>query len=120
LKIELDLEISDEWCADVMSAALEGGIGYWCAADSIQRDGLGFRSFIAYDAEDENAFKPKGCDRRSIRLGVERILSGEVKVNKVLCGCILAGVTSYDSGLIDADAADCIVQAGLFNDLVFG
>jgi len=103
-----------------MSAALEGGIGYWCAADSIQRDGLGFRSFIAYDAEDENAFKPKGCDRLSIRLGVERILSGEVKVNKALRGCILAGVTSYDSGLIDADAADCIVQAGLFNDLVFG
>ncbi len=120
MKIELDLEISDEWCADVMCTALEGGIGYWCEARDIQQDGLGYLSFIATDSDVDSAFVPQGCDRRSIRLGVERILSGKVKVSKTLYGYILAGVTSYDSGLIDCNAADCIVQAGLFRDVVFG
>lgn len=65
-------------------------------------------------------------DAEVVRLGVERILSGEVGINSTLAAAILEDLKyslendGDGSGDIDSDAADCIIQAGLFGELVYG
>ena len=99
---------------DLMATALEGGINYWCrmaevaeseyygeyASDQISRGG----SLILYDAESE--------DRWVLTL------------DKLMHGLVLAlengELTSVDPDDWDADAADIIVQLGLFDTIVFG
>jgi hypothetical protein len=126
-----NVTMSDDEAADIMATALEGGIGYWCSAGEIVRrdvpeDGVGWAyvSFNAYDAEtrprnegDEwDLFGPVTYE--TIRLGVNRLLSGEVQVNSDYRSMILAHFTDDDP--MDAGGADCVVQAGLFNELVYG
>lgn len=128
--ITVNVPVSDKLCADIMCTALEGGIGYWCAADRIVRtDGnegdWRYVSFVAYDTEnqdddEEAAFKPATVDYSTIRLGLQRILSGEVPIRADLAAQCLTITRGEDEADIDAEAADCIVQAGLLGELMFG
>lgn len=115
----------DQFCADVLSTALEGGIGYWSGADNIVRhydqNGHGDFRYVSadlYDAEEGELLGNVQYD--TIRKGIERILRGEVKCNSSITGYVLRGVADNDAGQIDADAADAIVQAGLLGELRFG
>ena len=119
--------IPDQLCADVLSTALEGGIGYWAGASKIQRtegDNWQYVSAELHDTEaegdDEPAFGTAVVDYAKIRTGIDRILRGEVQVNADIRGAIESDVRDPEGGNIDADAADCIVQAGLFNAILFG
>ncbi len=119
--INIKLEVSDALCASVMCTALEGGIGYWCCAGDIKRTDAkdwDYVSFVAYDAEDNDELHGR-VDYTTIALGIERLLSGAVKVRADIRASILADVKENE-GNIDSDAADCIVQAGLFNEIVYG
>lgn len=55
--------------------------------------------------------------------GIERLLSGKVTVSTRQKFYILQGVNEActdGTGAIDSDALDCIVQAGLFNEVIYG
>jgi hypothetical protein len=118
--------ITDEFCANVMSGALEGGIGYWCAAGNIKREpflplpgeSFEYLSFDAYDAEDHNN-QFGVVTYGTIRLGVERLLTGVVKTHYSVLGRLLADACG-NAGAMDSCDYDVIVQAGLFNEVVFG
>lgn len=125
----LTIEITDEFCEMVMCTALEGGIGYWCAADKIERvsvdgmHGFDYLSFEAYDAEDPDSSFGK-VTYNTIRDGVRRILTpGQGYVSGHIAEAtrldLFGGREKWGTG-IDADAADVIVQVGLFNELVYG
>jgi hypothetical protein len=47
-------------------------------------------------------------------------LSGSVKIDNQIHGYVALAVAENDAGFIDSVAADCIVQAGLFDELVYG
>lgn len=127
----MSIEVTDEQCADIMCTALEGGVGHWCSADGVNRTGTkaerkagadwDYVSFEAYDAEDGDHLGR--VDYGTIRSGVERVLSGAVKVCTEVRDGVLAELSDY-RGLagcrIDADAADCVVQAGLFGEVAYG
>lgn len=119
--ITINIEISDDTCADIMCTALEGGIGYWCVADDIRYVGgdSEYLSFVALDDNDADAEPFGKVTYDTIRIGIERILLDRVKIRRDLRNQVLS-VTNPDRTDIDADAADCIVQAGLFNDVVYG
>lgn len=114
-----------------MGTALEGGIGYWCKADiehgsDDPLNDFYYKSFGAYDTEefdedDEDASYLGNVNYETIALGIERILTGKVKVSSQIVGWILEDVVAGgEAGSIDADAADCIVQAGLLNEIRYG
>lgn len=48
------------------------------------------------------------------------ILAGDVRMNERVKGYIVSAVLDRDPGMIDADAADAIVQVALHGELVYG
>ena len=49
-----------------------------------------------------------------------KIQGGTVKINPQVLADILLGDNLNDAGVIDSTAADCIIQAGLFGEIVYG
>jgi hypothetical protein len=77
----------------------------------------------AYDKDDPNthpAFEPQVVDYALIRKGIAAILAPGADIGAKLRGYVFSGVVENDGGHIDADAADAIVQFGMFGKLVFG
>jgi hypothetical protein len=72
------------------------------------------------DEESEPQFEPQVVTYDVIRKGIAAILSPGADIGSRLRGYIFAGVIGNDGGEIDADAADAIVQFGMFGKLVFG
>lgn len=106
--------------ADILCTAFEGGIGYWCLADHVTRDAEG--NYLALvdcmDVEDHGT-KFGDVTLATIRLGIERIISGAIPIRADLLEDVARSWASNE-GDCDADAADCIVQAGLLNNITYG
>ena len=115
------IKVTDENIDDIMAAALEGGITYWCCEAEVMGDYLGEYAsdqisrggtLILYDSEDDEKY--------------------ELNKEKLLNGIMLAAKNNYysdyewingneiDTCNVDADVADCIVQFALFNEVVYG
>lgn len=128
--ITINVEISDDVAEGIMTTALEGGIGYWCKADITHGadeplDPRYYESFVAYDTEEFDEDDPDKSELGvvtydTIRDGIERILSGRVKVRGDLVAQVFTVTRPAGDEDIDADAADCIVQAGLLNEIRYG
>lgn len=113
--------VTSEDIDDIMCAALEGGINYWCrkaevvgeylgdyASEQISRGG----TLILYDAESSDKW--------------------ELNIEKLLCGIEKAIEENWypeyewfedgrlETSQIDAEIADGIVQLALFDEIVFG
>lgn len=115
-----NLVISDEDIDDIMSAALDGGITYWCgraevvgeylgeyASEQISRGG----TLKLYDIEEPKTVYELTLDKflMGLRLWIE---------NERAFSLTEAG--RLDIGQIDAAAADTIIQYALFCDIVYG
>ena len=116
--IEMDVSLSQQDIDDIMTAALEGGICYWCgraevvgeylgeyASDQISRGG----SLILYDAESSDKWE---LTREKFLKGVELYFKDG--------SWITVDNYTIDVCDIDGSAADCIIQYALFGELVFG
>ena len=115
----INFVVSDEDIDDIMSAALDGGITYWCgraevvgeylgeyASEQISRGG----TLKLYDVED-GTVSELTLDKflNGLRLWIENERTFE-----------LTDAGRLDVGQIDALAADTIIQYALFNDVIFG
>lgn len=119
-EIQVSFKITDEDIDDIMCAALEGGITYWCwkaevvgeylgeyASDQISRGGM----LKLYDSEqDEKYWLNRDKFLKGVKLWIEGGYDewGAVQNGKIDCS------------VIDAIAADQIVQLALFDDVIFG
>ena len=112
----------EQFLDDVVTTALEGGIGYWSVCSAYEWDGVPARAQI--QEFDESTGEPFGplmeVDRALIRRGIKDILSGESNTGESLIGMVAAANATNDAGDVDADVADAIVQVGLFGNLVYG
>ena len=112
--------ISGEDIDDIMSAALDGGITYWCgraevvgeylgeyASEEISRGG----TLKLYDIEDPKTVYELTLDKflNGLRLWIENERAFQ-----------LTEAGRLDIGQIDAAAADTIIQYALFCDIVYG
>ena len=142
--INIPFVITERMLRDCLVTAVEGGINYWAWVDSewnetIWGDNGTFTVDIReHDDEDEveifgfagvhvtEAAGPKHTLNTEVMLrGFQKILSGEVQ-----CGLrdqIWQSLNEDAEFAIekrnfagDADECDCIVQAGLFGDIVYG
>lgn len=136
----------EQFLADVIICAVEGGTGYWAMAAGYRWADITPAETRVTLIEDEHGplfndacrvfadthgRKPKidemldqeGVHRVTIDTiaeGLSKIRSGHVRMNSTLLGTILNADTENDAGEIDADGADAIVQAALFGELVYG
>ena len=121
VKVEIRVELTQQDIDDIMVAALEGGINYWCdeaaveggeylgkyASDQISRCG----TLLLHDT-DEDAYR---------KLDLEKFLKG-FKLWLENGGDQYGAVQGHevDCCNIDAGCADEIVQYALFGEVVYG
>lgn len=117
--ISISVPVSDQLCADVLCTALEGGIGYWAEADDIVSGEGVYHRVTLTDAEGDDDWSHI-LDNDAIRRGIEQALHPDFAVDSAIRGAIFEGVVQNDAGYIDAIAADVIVQAACFGEIVYG
>lgn len=120
----------------IFVTALEGGIGCWSTATSYRwsnEDGeddlIGFRADIYEteempdeDDEDAEQIPTRRIDAQVVARGLIALATAKKGPFRDLCiRLMLGGETADDAqGECDAEAADAIVQMGLFGELVYG
>lgn len=122
VKIEKNLEFTDENIDDLMVAGLEGGINYWCGEAKVKEGSMSEEAYdkIKYASD---AISKGGT---LILFDAESTDKWELTLEKMLKGikwyCEKNGYTDADDLMdnYDADSADAIVQYALFDEIVFG
>lgn len=114
LRLLPEVKISD--LTDLVEQAYEtGAIAYWASFDvQPKRNVDGVYEFQLSDQETDEVYT---VNVNTIKKGIEDILNRKVQVNTFIYSYIWSGV---QTGVFDGDACDCIVQAGLFGDIVYG
>lgn len=120
LTAAIPVVLKSEDIDDIMYTALNGGIGYWCrraevvgeyrgmlASEQISRGG----TLRLHDAESSDVWE---LTRDKFIEGFRQWLEQGSSETGVLIG------GDVDTGAIDAECADAIVQFALFGEVVFG
>lgn len=115
-----------QFLSDVMTTAVEGGINYWAAVSEYRWDLDKYTpeqvGVTVYDQEDDD------WPEEGRRVDLDVIARG-IGVLKKAGGCgdpdywkqfLLADRTNGEDGDYDAGMADCILQAGLLGEVVYG
>jgi len=125
-----------EFLRDVITTAVEGGIGYWSQCSHYQwvnRDGrvmvtVGERGertdcyAVVHEVNDDES----GYKEEALEINVEviarglRLLLDKQLVNSRMRNSIGQADRENDAGYIDSDDADAIVQAGLLGEVRYG
>ncbi len=100
---------------DILIAAIEGGTGYW--AQVAARDYENITATLV-DMEDGTAHS---VDRLTVANGLRLVADGNIANRELTLLAHWARVNPTQGACeIDAELADCIVQAGIFGQLVYG
>ena len=123
MKVTVEVEVTKEFCSDVLIIASEGGLNYWAERVRVTDDADDqLRESISFIREDDESYPAERftVNHEDVVRGIQKLLNGEVHVNAAIREYIHRGVITNDAGNIDSDAADCIVQAAAFGDVVYG
>lgn len=135
--IKVEMELTEDFLSDVLVTAFDGNYGgcwYWARPADVENwlttekdvldDTVIWKQVFIEDKEDEDSELWR-VSHNVVAKGIKRILNGNVKCHDLIAAdifnaVIFNAVATRDAGGIDAEAADCIVQAGLFSDIVYG
>ncbi len=109
-----------QFLADILTTALEGGIDYWASVKCIQRDMQG--NPMGYQVRDcEDPSEPWcAVTRQSIVVAMQLVTDSSVKVREDIRTAVILADHNNDACDIDAEAADVLVQIAAFGEVVFG
>ena len=112
--------------ADVIVTAVEGGIGYWAYtrnytfeyADNLKKD----RDLAFASAEVREGDKPEWHELSPdvVEAGITKLLAGTLGLHRSLLGTLYTANLYNDAWEIDSELADCIVQAALLGEIIYG
>lgn len=116
----------EEFLADILTTAVEGGINSWAEVTEYKWEGLAHRDYFAVivDAEDDD-FPPTKITIHTIAKGIDVIKGLDYQPNYFGDGgsywrtFLEAYRTNGEDGDYDAIVADWIVQAGIFGEIVY-
>lgn len=114
LDMRVQIEVADETIDDIMTTALEGGICYWCQRAEVVGTYLG--AYASEQISRGGELRLWTDDGEKLILSKNNFLKGLVKyaaLHQIICG------GSIGAALIDANAADTIVQYAVFGKLVY-
>ncbi|MCD8381150.1 MAG: hypothetical protein LUC95_12740 [Lachnospiraceae bacterium] len=123
LECKIPISITGEDIDDIMSSALDSGIGYWCIKAEVDGDYLGKYAseqisrggkLKLYDVEGEQVLT---LTKGKFLKGLEKYISDPGSTNNILE--FSEDGIKVDPCLVDSCAADCIVQFAVFGELVY-
>lgn len=133
IEFQFKREVSDDFMQCIFNTMCEGGsVEYWADPDESKgdfkeyhesSDGMFIISVRIIETEvvmGQSAVRSHTVDGQVIRDGIERLLTGAVHLNMPDLGRLLYAIVEDDADQIDGDLVDSVVQAGLYNDIVFG
>jgi len=116
MKIEIDYDLTDEKINNILTDAVEtGAIGYWISGCyEIKRDAdLNVIEFEIRVENEENEKQTKYLvNRDTIFEGIRRLFHKDFEISNRIKKQIL-------DNDIDAEGTDCIIQTGLFNEIIY-
>ena len=136
VSFEVKHGLTDEDILDILTTAIEGGIGYWCCLDNEDPDWIAARDQWKEEHKNDEDPVPCYCDvayqvmknGKAIKLiDEEDNTVYEVTMEKFLQGC--AKFTEYfgkdihrliDESEFDANDADAIIQYSAMGDIIYG
>lgn len=120
--ISVTLPVEEQFLKDVLSTAVEGGIGHWAHATGIVRSQID-NTVIHVElepADNPEEFNKTAVNLDTVLLGMQRVLANGFQIDPDIRESIARGVTTNDASDIDAEAADCVIQTGVLGDIVYG
>ena len=123
-KIELTLTIplSKNDISDIIVTALEGGINYWAKSarpENNDYSGADFASDVIGEGgtliivpDEDSGEEPKELNLENFKIGLAKWMTEQGRLD------LVGGV--IDTGCIDADDADQIIQFALFGEIIYG
>ncbi|MFW6855340.1 hypothetical protein ACODYM_29035 [Burkholderia gladioli] len=129
MQFKFEREVDNDFVHAIFVTMCEpGAIEYWANPDLDRHDE--FKTFdgehiievrISIDDEPVPGFnRQQTIDGSIVHAGIERLLTGAVEIDADRLGRLLRAILDNDASEVDGDLVDSIVQAGLFNDHVFG
>ena len=109
-----------DFLASVLVTAIEGGINYWANVRKYKVASVDGNLTYAYaEVRDigERDYSPVTLD--TIALGIARIRNGEPSIAPGFLDEVREADEENDASNMDSEAADIILQVGLFNELVY-
>lgn len=108
--------------ADIIIGAVEGGTGYWAQVSVYKHDCPPAETTATlHEIEPASGDEPgKQVSIETITTGIQAIRCPGFSIRADLLKTIKEADRADDAGLLDAEAADVIVQAGLFGEIVYG
>lgn len=126
-EVKLTVELTDEFLHDVMTNTVESGAtAYWAMIDHVIRDAdLNVTEFQIVSNEIDlhvNSVEDMlfVIDKAAIVKGINAVLDPKFQVAAYIQQYVIDAVKNGDAGFIDAEAGDVIVQATMFDEIVFG
>ena len=119
ISVVINFVVSDEDIDDIMSAALDGGVTYWCGRAEVVGEYLG--EYASEQISRGGALKLHDIEGDGIfELTLDKFLVGLRLWIENERAFELTSAGRLNVGQIDAAAADTIIQYALFNDIVYG
>lgn len=112
---------------DIMTTFVETPMGDWSTVSKTERDGGSDRlvvSFVIRATENNDCTewgRPIEIDAKAVYRGLRRAILGPTNLHSSNRAKVYAAWLSLDGGEVDAEMADWIIQAAIFDgELVFG
>lgn len=121
VEVKLKIKLTQQDIDDIMSAALDGGICYWCKRAEVIRDYLG--EYASEQISRGGMLRLHTFEDGPYILTKEAVLFGFKRYVEESGGNAIVFIGpegNIDASYFDADAADCIVQYAVFHELVYG
>lgn len=120
IHVKKEVVVTEEDLIDILDTAFYGGITYWCdvvdikgsAEDSSPETFIKERKIMNFHDMEEDIWYPMTIN--DLLFGVRMYIEWDKAPYNILDG------NGIDTGMVDAEVADCIVQFALFNDVIFG
>lgn len=118
MTVSVKVTLTSQDIDDIMCAALEGGIAYWCDQAEVVGEYLGEYGheqisrggkLILHDAESDDKWE---LDLEKLLKGIQMYLEKE--------GADIIENGHIDTCIVDGNCADCMVQYAIFGELTFG
>lgn len=128
--VSLALPVTPQMVDSILCGVIESGMDEWFQwSGIIQYPDPELPNIPCYQSamctewdgdEGETIGEAKLIDAAAIATAIQKILSGKIQISSSMAGYIASAIREDDPGQIDADAADCIVQVAMFDELRYG
>ena len=120
-KVKIDIELSDEFLQDVMVQVIEtSAITYWAEMFEVAEPTYSTVTIRDMIEQDDGTHVELRFTKEAIARGITRVLDPSFRVRESIRAAIYKGAVDSDGGEIDIEAADVIVQAAMFGEIIYG